>query len=92
MTMELIKIEDGLCDGEVLYHTFIKKTDQEVNELRQRNQQKKLLKQQRINQQNENIQKKQENKQKNNINKTSLSEQEENEQIDQLSSDDNLDE
>lgn len=30
MTLELLKIEEGVCDGEVLYHKFIKKTPQEV--------------------------------------------------------------
>lgn len=32
MTLELVKIENGLCDGEVLYHRYIKKTPEEIKE------------------------------------------------------------
>lgn len=31
--MKLIKIEDGLMKGEVLYHSLVKKTKEESNEL-----------------------------------------------------------
>nr|CAG4636964.1 EOG090X0508 [Ceriodaphnia reticulata] len=34
--MELIKIEEGLVDGEVLYHQFIQKTEEEKKVIRQR--------------------------------------------------------
>ena len=34
--MELIKIEEGLVDGEVLYHQFIQKTEEEKKIIRQR--------------------------------------------------------
>nr|CAG4650928.1 EOG090X0508 [Simocephalus serrulatus] len=36
MRMELIKIEEGLVDGEVLYHQFIQKTEEEKKLIRQR--------------------------------------------------------
>ncbi|CAF2035774.1 unnamed protein product [Rotaria magnacalcarata] len=62
MTLELVKIEEGLCDGEVLYHTYISKTPEEIAELRKRNTEKKRLKDQRIREQEENIKHKQENK------------------------------
>lgn len=34
--MELIKIEEGILDGEVLYHQFIQKTEEEKKIIRQR--------------------------------------------------------
>lgn len=62
MTLELVKIEDGLCDGEVLYHTHVSKTPEEVAELRQRTMEKKRLKEQRKREQEENVKRKQEKK------------------------------
>ena len=32
--LKLIKIEEGICDGEVLYHDKIKKTPEELEEIR----------------------------------------------------------
>ena len=64
MTLELVKIEDGLCDGEVLYHTHVSKTSDEIAELRKRTSEKKLLKEQRKREQEENVQRKQEEKEK----------------------------
>lgn len=59
MTMELVKIEDGLCDGEVLYHTHVSKSSEEVAELRKRTIEKKRLKEQRKREQEENVKRKQ---------------------------------
>lgn len=30
LTLELMKVERGLCEGEVLYHSYVKKTQDEV--------------------------------------------------------------
>jgi ribosome biogenesis protein SSF1/2 len=62
MTLELVKIEDGLCDGEVLYHTYVSKTAEEITELRKRTTDKKRLKEQRKREQEANVQRKQEKK------------------------------
>lgn len=35
MKLRLVKIEEGVCDGEVLYHSLVKKTPEEINLLRQ---------------------------------------------------------
>lgn len=35
LKLKLIKIEEGISDGEVLYHEFIAKTPEEVQELRE---------------------------------------------------------
>jgi ribosome biogenesis protein SSF1/2 len=85
MTLELVKIEDGLCDGEVLYHTYISKTAEEIAELRKRNIEKKRLKEERKREQEENVQRKEDEKKK--TQKSSLKENEE-EKIDQPLSDD----
>lgn len=36
MTLQLMKIEDGLLDGEVLYHELIFKTEEEKEEIRKK--------------------------------------------------------
>lgn len=36
MRLELVKIEEGLVDGEVLYHKFIQKTEEEKKVIRLR--------------------------------------------------------
>lgn len=41
LTLQLIKIEDGLLDGEVLYHDIIHKTEEEKAEIAKRREIKK---------------------------------------------------
>jgi len=65
LTLQLVKIEAGVCDGEVLYHQFIKKTDEEKEELRIRKLEKKKLKERRKRQQEENVQRKKAEREKN---------------------------
>lgn len=36
MELQLIKIEDGVGEGEVLYHQFIQKTEEEIIALKQK--------------------------------------------------------
>ena len=33
MELELVKVEEGMCEGRVLYHAYVKKTEEEVLEL-----------------------------------------------------------
>lgn len=54
MTMQLMKIEEGLLTGEVLYHDHIVKTEEEKEELRKQIEKKQKLKEQRKKQQAEN--------------------------------------
>lgn len=58
MTMQLMKIEDGLLTGEVLYHDHIVKTEEEKEQLRIAIEKKQKLKEQRKKQQAENRAKK----------------------------------
>ncbi len=41
LKLKLVKIEEGICDGEVLYHEYITKTPEEVQEIRESLAQKK---------------------------------------------------
>lgn len=54
MTLQLMKIEEGLLTGEVLYHDHIVKTEEEKEALRKMVEKKKKLKEQRKKQQAEN--------------------------------------
>lgn len=40
LKLKLIKIEEGMCDGEILYHSLVSKTPEEINELRLKNKNK----------------------------------------------------
>lgn len=54
LTMQLIKIEEGLLTGEVLYHDHVVKTEDEKETLRKLVEKKKKLKEQRKKEQAEN--------------------------------------
>ncbi|EDW66669.1 protein Peter pan [Drosophila virilis] len=54
LTMQLMKIEEGLLTGEVLYHDHVIKTEDEKETLRKLIEKKRKLKEQRKKQQNEN--------------------------------------
>lgn len=43
MKLKLIKIQEGICDGEVLYHDLIKKTPEELKILREKLKIKKFV-------------------------------------------------
>jgi len=64
LTLELIKIEEGIMNGEVLFHSFIKKTKAQVKELKLIRQQKTHLKFSRKRQQELNVKRKREAKDK----------------------------
>jgi ribosome biogenesis protein SSF1/2 len=58
ISIRLLKVERGLGQGDVMYHAFVKKTPEEVNEIKQRKEQEMLLKKQRRDEQNSNVEKK----------------------------------
>ncbi|PIK38835.1 putative suppressor of SWI4 1-like [Apostichopus japonicus] len=62
MTLELIKIEEGLSEGEVLYHSYVTKSKQEIAQLRDRRTSKRNKKAQRKRMQEQNVKKKQQQK------------------------------
>ncbi|KYM92883.1 Suppressor of SWI4 1 like protein [Atta colombica] len=63
ITLQLIKVENGLLDGEVLYHEFIHKTEEEKLAIKKRREEKKKLKEKRKRLQEENKKKKEVQKQ-----------------------------
>lgn len=62
MKLGLVKIEEGVCDGKVLYHTQFKKTKAEMNKLEQKHAIRRKEKELRKKQQAENVAKKNEKK------------------------------
>ncbi|OXU24688.1 hypothetical protein TSAR_001478 [Trichomalopsis sarcophagae] len=63
LTLQLIKVEDGLMEGEVLYHELVSKTDEEKLLIQKKREQKKKLKEKRKKIQDENKSKKDARKQ-----------------------------
>lgn len=62
LTIELIKIQNDLFTGEVLYHNAIVKTEKEIAEIKKARDEKKRLKELRKKIQNENVVKKEKHK------------------------------
>lgn len=62
MSLQLVKIEEGLCSGEVLFHEFVKKTPEEIREMKRHREEVRKLKEQRKKQQQENIKRKEKEK------------------------------
>lgn len=54
MKLKLVKIEEGLMTGEVMYHAFIQKTPEQIKALRERRLELKKLKEKRKQEQEEN--------------------------------------
>lgn len=62
MMLQLVKIEEGVCAGEVLYHEFVTKTEEELKNLKEFREKKRKLKEERKREQAENVQRKAEEK------------------------------
>ncbi|CAK9797034.1 Protein Peter pan [Anthophora plagiata] len=65
LTLELVKVEDGLLDGEVLYHEYVHKTEEEKLLIKKKREEKKKLKEKRKKIQEENKKRKELQKQEN---------------------------
>ncbi|XP_065917105.1 suppressor of SWI4 1 homolog [Dysidea avara] len=65
MALQLIKVEDGVCDGEVLHHEFITKSRKEIRETRKRHLQRRKLRERRRKEQERNVKQKQREKEDN---------------------------
>lgn len=62
LSLELIKIEEGVCEGKVLHHAYISKTDKEKNLLAQKHALRKKHKDQRKAEQSANVKAKKDKK------------------------------
>ena len=58
ISMSLLKVEEGLCDGATLFHALVHKTDDEAQETAARLEARKQLKEERRRAQNENVERK----------------------------------
>ena len=63
LTLKLVKIQDGVGEGEVLYHSHVKKTPEEKKKLRERIQKQKALKEKRKKEQQKNVERKKKERQ-----------------------------
>ncbi|ORX48136.1 Brix-domain-containing protein [Piromyces finnis] len=64
MTLQLTKIQNGFCDGSIIYHRFIKKTKEEEKQIEKLHNQKIKEKEKRRKEQEDNIKRKQEEKER----------------------------
>ncbi|CAK1543805.1 unnamed protein product [Leptosia nina] len=62
ISLQLIKVEDGLMDGEVLFHELVEKTEEEKALIKKKREEKRRLKEKRKSQQEENVKRKQKEK------------------------------
>jgi ribosome biogenesis protein SSF1/2 len=62
LRLELRKIEEGLCEGKTLYHSYIAKTPSEIKQLEKRHNEMEALRAKRRKEQEENVRRKQEAK------------------------------
>ncbi|KAF3922979.1 hypothetical protein ABW20_dc0102736 [Dactylellina cionopaga] len=64
MRLQLVKIEEGVNDGKILWHSFVKKSREEERELEKRAKSKQKVKEARKREQEENVNKKKKTKEK----------------------------
>ncbi|XP_069802447.1 suppressor of SWI4 1 homolog [Dendropsophus ebraccatus] len=65
MTLQLVKIEEGINDGKVLHHTFVQKTEEEIKAMLDRREKKLKQKSERKKKQEQDVQRKKEMKDEN---------------------------
>lgn len=58
MTMQLVKVEEGLCSGAIMFHEYVKKTADEIAELKDSKEERETLRKQRRAEQEANVRKK----------------------------------
>ncbi|GBG58826.1 hypothetical protein CBR_g227 [Chara braunii] len=58
MELQLIKVEAGLCSGDVLFHAYVHKTPEEIAALREQAEKKEVLRKQRKAEQEANVKRK----------------------------------
>eukprot|EP00934_Nitzschia_sp_Nitz4_P007237 Nitzschia sp. Nitz4//scaffold113_size70149//40201//41576//NITZ4_005954-RA/size70149-augustus-gene-0.95-mRNA-1//-1//CDS//3329533353//7227//frame0 len=84
LSLELIKVEQGLGDGNVMFHAHIKKTPEEAKEIQERAEQKVLLKKQRREEQERNVERKRKAKEDKREAKRKRKEEREQSELEQL--------
>lgn len=64
LTLKLVKIQEGVGEGEVLYHSHVKKTAEEKKKLRVKIEKQKILKEKRRKEQQKNVERKKKEQEK----------------------------
>jgi len=65
LTLELVKIEEGVCSGEVLYHKYVKKSAEEIKKLKKKKLKEAKEKEKRRKEQEKNVERKAQEKEEN---------------------------
>lgn len=84
LSLQLIKVEQGLGDGNVMYHAHIHKSPDEAKEIQQKVEQKVLLKKQRREDQERNVERKQKAKEEKRQAKRQRKEEREKSELEEL--------
>ncbi|VEU22901.1 DEKNAAC104169 [Brettanomyces naardenensis] len=84
LKLELVKIEEGVCDGKVMYHSYIKKSEEEEERMEEEHVAKRRKREQRKKEQRENIQKKRKVKIKDDVDEEGQDEKEIEKEHDQI--------
>jgi len=58
LELEVIKVEEGLCEGKVIFHKYVEKSNMEMSELDKAKKEKERLRSERRRQQEENVRRK----------------------------------
>ena len=58
MELELVKVEEGMCDGRVLYHAYVQKSADEIKTLEQKKAEREKLRKRRRLEQEQNVKRK----------------------------------
>jgi len=84
LSMELIKVEQGLGDGNVMFHAHVRKTQEEVKAIQQKAEENALLKKKRRDEQERNVERKQTAKEEKRIAKKQRKEEREKNALEEL--------
>lgn len=87
MKLRLVKVEEGLCEGKVMWHDYIEKSAEEEKTMEKNWDQRKKLKEQRKKEQKENVEKKKQEKAKAKANGQQVEEDEDDDMEDEWLSD-----
>lgn len=58
MTLQLVKVEEGICSGDIIFHEYVKKTPEEIAALKERKATSEALRKQRRAEQEANVRRK----------------------------------
>jgi len=84
LSLQLIKVEQGLAEGNVMFHALVHKSPEEAKAIQKKAEQKVLLKKQRREEQERNVERKQKAKEEKRLAKKKRKEEREKSELDEL--------